>query len=230
MKKNLAFLAITSALCTSCMTTVAPERAQAINAEVDNTLLTAVNDLKKRGDKSPIDNAFDLVGESVVPGYKGDEQTVAENRLEMRRTQYADKKEQGIPESFPIRLHTELEINGVLTAPQPTAILPQQKTEAELKTEYDIVLLALLDDLKARGDGEYLKNAHDFAHRFIVPSFDKSVQGVIYQHAHTRLEQAVENGVYRPNFPLLLRKELELTNKIGTQKVVVPTTVVSHER
>ncbi len=219
MKKELLTLAcVATTMLSGCMTTLPSERQTQLEGEYDKKLLTVMTQLKQRGDKNYVANAFKLMTDVIIPGYSKAERGVIMDRNEHRQAQFETQKNNGNVESFAIMLQTELEIKGLVEAPQTTMDTAVQQTrEDALKTEYDVVLLALLDTLKQRGDANYLANAHKLAQKFVIPTFTESEQSVLFQHAAARHEQAIENGQYQPDFHVVLQTELELKNRFAKQ-------------
>ncbi len=122
-------------------------------------------------------------------------------------------------------------------APIPTELqstmsqtTPTQLKNERLKTEYDIVLLALLDSLKQKGDPDYLAKAHIFAQNIIVPSFKPSEQIIIKPHSIMRHNQAQINGFYKEDFIIQLRYEIAKAQRITSYQTLPQTVEKEHQR
>ncbi len=183
--------------------------------EIDQALIDAMDTLKKNNATFPIfRNAMNIVRNRVVPYYNQQEQQIAYQHLLSRKEM---ERTYSLPENFETALRTEVKV--------VKNFLSNRKTleETEVQRTYDNSLLGLLDCLHQNGDPDYLKNAHDFAEKFIIPTHSQNTQEVLLKHAAARREQAQANGQYQEMFVSWLRYEVNRAQKITTQKTPVPT-------
>ncbi len=107
-------------------------------------------------------------------------------------------------------------------AVQTTFGVVQSEQGSSAQMMYDVALLNIIDYLKQNGDPEYIKNAHDFAIKFIIPTQDKSVQEELKNHAEMRREQSIQDGQYQKSFATWLRYEIKRVQSKTTPKAVLP--------
>ncbi len=124
--------------------------------------------------------------------------------------------------SEPVATQIEAVIPQATASAQTNFVAGQSEQGNSAQMTYDTSLLNLIDYLKQNGDPEYIKNAHEFAIKFIIPTQDKSVQEDLKNYAEMRREQSIQDGQYQESFATWLRYEIKRVQSSATPKVVLP--------